>query len=39
MEAGISNWQKACFVPTKADADVVAFRKWLTKYAGGKVDW
>ncbi|KAM7497513.1 hypothetical protein LguiA_021927 [Lonicera macranthoides] len=39
MEAGPSNWQKACFVPTKSDALVVSFRKWLRKYAGGQIDW
>ncbi|CAH1436535.1 unnamed protein product [Lactuca virosa] len=39
MEAGSSNWNKICFVPTKADANVVAFRKWLNKYADGKIDW
>ncbi|KAL8170942.1 hypothetical protein V2J09_022746 [Rumex salicifolius] len=39
MEAGPSNWQKACFLPTKSDALVVAFRKWLKKYSGGQVDW
>ncbi|OWM69273.1 hypothetical protein CDL15_Pgr025460 [Punica granatum] len=39
MEVGSSNWQKACFVPTKSDALVVGFRKWLNKYAGGQVDW
>ncbi|KAM7528702.1 hypothetical protein LguiB_032112 [Lonicera macranthoides] len=39
MEVGPSNWQKACFVPTKADALVVAFRKWLKRYAGGQIDW
>ncbi|KAL4578335.1 hypothetical protein LXL04_014456 [Taraxacum kok-saghyz] len=39
MEAGSSNWQKVCFVPTKSDANVVAFRKWLNKYAGGQVNW
>ncbi|KAK9273298.1 hypothetical protein L1049_018105 [Liquidambar formosana] len=39
MEVGSSNWQKACFVPTKSDANVVAFRKWLRKYSGGQVDW
>nr|XP_043631434.1 protochlorophyllide-dependent translocon component 52, chloroplastic-like [Erigeron canadensis] len=37
MEAG--DWQKACFVPTKSDANVIAFRKWLKKYAGDQVDW
>lgn len=26
-------------MPTKADAIVVAFRRWLNKYAGGQVDW
>ncbi|KAL9661877.1 hypothetical protein QQ045_026705 [Rhodiola kirilowii] len=39
MEAGASNWQKACFVPTKSDANVIAFRKWLRKYAGGQIHW
>ncbi|KAK3026382.1 hypothetical protein RJ639_040471 [Escallonia herrerae] len=39
MDAGVSNWQKACFVPTKSDALVIAFRKWLKKYAGGQTDW
>lgn len=39
MDIGPSNWQKACFVPTKSDACVVGFRKWLNKYAGGQVDW
>lgn len=39
MDVGQANWQKACFVPTKSDALVVGFRKWLNKYAGGQVDW
>ncbi|KAM5551856.1 protochlorophyllide-dependent translocon component 52, chloroplastic-like [Rosa sericea] len=39
MDAGITQWQKVCFVPTKSDAPVVGFRKWLNKYAGGQVDW
>ncbi|XP_050216873.1 protochlorophyllide-dependent translocon component 52, chloroplastic-like [Mercurialis annua] len=39
MKAGPANWQKACFVPTKSDALVVGFRRWLNKYAGGQVDW
>ncbi|XP_015958185.1 protochlorophyllide-dependent translocon component 52, chloroplastic [Arachis duranensis] len=39
MEVGSANWAKACFVPTKSDALVVGFRKWLNKYAGGQVDW
>ncbi|KAI3794968.1 hypothetical protein L1987_37610 [Smallanthus sonchifolius] len=39
MKAGPSNWQKVCFVPTKADANVVAFRKWLKKYTGAQIDW
>ncbi|KAI7742895.1 hypothetical protein M8C21_006016 [Ambrosia artemisiifolia] len=38
-EAGPLNWQKVCFVPTKADTNVVAFRKWLKKYAGGQINW
>ncbi|XP_045821150.1 protochlorophyllide-dependent translocon component 52, chloroplastic-like isoform X2 [Trifolium pratense] len=39
MDVGQENWHKACFVPTKSDALVIAFRKWLKKYAGGQVDW
>ncbi|KAJ0703205.1 putative pheophorbide a oxygenase [Helianthus annuus] len=39
MEAGFSNRQKVCFVTTKSDAKVVAFRKWLKKYSGGRIDW
>lgn len=39
MEAGSSNWQKACYVPTKSDALVVTFRRWLNKYARGQIDW
>ncbi|KAK8615262.1 hypothetical protein V6N13_069039 [Hibiscus sabdariffa] len=39
MEFGITNWQKACFVPTKSDAFVVGFRRWFNKYAGGEIDW
>ncbi|KAL6125300.1 hypothetical protein ACLB2K_073359 [Fragaria x ananassa] len=38
-DAGITQWQKACFVPTKSDAAVVGFRKWIYKYACGQVDW
>ncbi|KAI3935959.1 hypothetical protein MKX01_021910 [Papaver californicum] len=39
IDAGYTNWQKACFVPTKSDGLVVAFRKWLRKYSGGQIDW
>lgn len=39
MEFGPSNWQKACFVPTKSDALVVGYRRWLNKYSQGQVDW
>ncbi|KAI7742845.1 hypothetical protein M8C21_010658, partial [Ambrosia artemisiifolia] len=39
METSPSNWEKTCFVPTKADGNVVAYRKWLKQYAGGKIDW
>ncbi|XVF69788.1 hypothetical protein PTKIN_Ptkin11bG0109800 [Pterospermum kingtungense] len=39
MDMGATDWQKACFVPTKSDALVVGFRRWLNKYAGSKVDW
>ncbi|KAJ4970883.1 hypothetical protein NE237_003982 [Protea cynaroides] len=38
-DLGPSNWHKACFVPTKSDALVSAFRKWLRKYSGGQVNW
>ncbi|MFS8031816.1 putative myosin head, motor domain, P-loop containing nucleoside triphosphate hydrolase [Helianthus anomalus] len=31
MKVGQSNWKKACFLPTKADANVVAYRKWNWK--------
>ncbi|XP_038972136.1 protochlorophyllide-dependent translocon component 52, chloroplastic-like isoform X2 [Phoenix dactylifera] len=38
-KVGPSNWQKSCFVPTKSDAMVVAFRNWLRKYSNNQVDW
>ncbi|EEF35329.1 pheophorbide A oxygenase, putative [Ricinus communis] len=38
MDIGTSNWQKACFLPTKSDVHVVAFQKWLRKYSGGQND-
>ncbi|GMN59053.1 hypothetical protein TIFTF001_028146 [Ficus carica] len=38
-DVGPTQWQKACFVPTKSDAVVVGFRKWLNKYAVSQVDW
>ncbi|XP_072958282.1 protochlorophyllide-dependent translocon component 52, chloroplastic-like isoform X2 [Typha angustifolia] len=38
-KAGLSNWQKACYVPTKSDSMVVAFRNWLRKYSNYQVDW
>ncbi|CAI9108158.1 OLC1v1007698C3 [Oldenlandia corymbosa var. corymbosa] len=39
QEFGSTNWNKACFVPTKADAMVVAFRRWIIKYSNGEVMW
>ncbi|KAI7755663.1 hypothetical protein M8C21_031742 [Ambrosia artemisiifolia] len=39
LKAGPLNWQKVSFVPAKADGNVVLFRKWLKKYAGGQFDW
>ena len=39
MKVGPPNWHKACFVPTKSDAHIVAFRGWLRKYSGGQLDW
>ncbi|CAN1229947.1 Protochlorophyllide-dependent translocon component 52, chloroplastic [Linum grandiflorum] len=38
-EFGVQNWQKACFVPTKADAIVIGFRRWYNKFSRGEVDW
>ena len=38
MDTG-TQWQKACFVPTKSDVVVVAYRQWINQYAGGLVDW
>ncbi|XP_057773260.1 flavonoid 8-hydroxylase 2, chloroplastic-like isoform X2 [Salvia miltiorrhiza] len=38
-DVGPMNWQKACYVPTKSDALIVAFRRWLNKYGGAQVDW
>ncbi|KAL5834106.1 hypothetical protein ACOSQ3_017780 [Xanthoceras sorbifolium] len=39
MNVGPSNWQKACFVPTEADAYVTGLRMWLHKYSGGQINW
>lgn len=36
---GKGNWEKAFYVPTSTDATVVAFRKWLKRYANNGVDW
>nr|A0A076FF10.1 RecName: Full=Flavonoid 8-hydroxylase 2, chloroplastic; Short=ObF8H-2; Flags: Precursor [Ocimum basilicum]AII16848.1 flavone 8-hydroxylase [Ocimum basilicum] len=33
------DWHKSCYIPTKADGQVVAFRRWLNKYGGTQVDW
>ncbi|RRT51783.1 hypothetical protein B296_00030493 [Ensete ventricosum] len=38
-KAGYSNWPKVCFVPTKSDAIVVAFRNWLRKYSNNQINW
>ncbi|XP_020091815.1 protochlorophyllide-dependent translocon component 52, chloroplastic-like isoform X1 [Ananas comosus] len=38
-KAGFSNWFKACYVPTKSDAMVIAFRNWLRKYSNNQVNW
>ncbi|KAK4721195.1 hypothetical protein R3W88_011428 [Solanum pinnatisectum] len=38
-EKGPQNWQNVCYVPTKADALIVGFRRSLTKYGGAQVDW
>lgn len=37
--AGSLNWNKACYVPTKADAMVVSFRRWLNTYGGTRVGY
>ncbi|KAF5204850.1 protochlorophyllide-dependent translocon component 52, chloroplastic isoform X1 [Thalictrum thalictroides] len=39
IDVGVSNWQKVCFVPTKSDNSVIAFRNWLRKYSGGQIHW
>ncbi|KAK9114662.1 hypothetical protein Syun_021459 [Stephania yunnanensis] len=39
LDVGSENWQKACFIPTNADALVVGFRKWLRKYSNNQIDW
>nr|CAN64045.1 hypothetical protein VITISV_040536 [Vitis vinifera] len=38
LRLGPSNWHKPCFLPTKSDAHIVAFRAWLRKYSGGQLD-
>ncbi|XP_068637400.1 protochlorophyllide-dependent translocon component 52, chloroplastic [Aristolochia californica] len=37
FDVGQANWHKACFVPTKSDALVSGFRRWLRKY--GSIPW
>ena len=32
-----SNWRRSYYMPTPADAAIVAFRKWLEKYSGGAI--
>ncbi|KAK0574883.1 hypothetical protein LWI29_030449 [Acer saccharum] len=39
MDVGPANWHKACFVPTKSDAFLVCFRRWLNKYSDGQINW
>ncbi|KAL5832384.1 hypothetical protein ACOSQ4_017738 [Xanthoceras sorbifolium] len=39
MNAGPTNWQKACFVPTEADAYVTGLRMWLQNYSGVQINW
>ncbi|KAH9328154.1 hypothetical protein KI387_000262, partial [Taxus chinensis] len=39
QEYGQRNWEKACYVPAKADLFVVAFRKWLKQYASSGFPW
>ncbi|KAM0011817.1 putative pheophorbide a oxygenase [Helianthus debilis subsp. tardiflorus] len=31
--------KKICFVPTKSDALVVGFRKWIKKYSNSQLNW
>ncbi|XP_072958277.1 flavonoid 8-hydroxylase 2, chloroplastic-like isoform X2 [Typha angustifolia] len=38
-KAGLPNWQKACYLPTKSDCMVIAIRNWLRKYSNYQVDW
>eukprot|EP00252_Welwitschia_mirabilis_P026827 TRINITY_DN894_c0_g1_i2.p1 TRINITY_DN894_c0_g1~~TRINITY_DN894_c0_g1_i2.p1 ORF type:complete len:528 (-),score=69.68 TRINITY_DN894_c0_g1_i2:301-1884(-) len=39
LKEGMKTWEKACYVPTSADTAVIAFRKWLKKYAEGGIYW
>ncbi|KAH7387677.1 hypothetical protein KP509_16G036200 [Ceratopteris richardii] len=39
VEVGARKWETVCYVPTKSDALVIGFRKWLRVYAGGQPDW
>ena len=39
MEARPTNWHKVCYVPTKADAILSGYRRWLNKYSNGGVNW
>lgn len=38
-EMGNRNWETACYVPTKSDSFVIAYRRWLRVYGGGEPDW
>uniref|UniRef100_A0ACD5ZRV3 Uncharacterized protein n=1 Tax=Avena sativa TaxID=4498 RepID=A0ACD5ZRV3_AVESA len=37
--AGSENWHKAVYVPTSADAIVLAFRNWFRKHCNSQVGW
>ncbi|KAK2636114.1 hypothetical protein Ddye_030906 [Dipteronia dyeriana] len=39
MDVGPANWHKPCFLPTKSDAFVVCFRRWLNKYSDRQINW
>ena len=39
LEFGPANWHKVCYLPTKSDAALSGYRRWLIKYSQGQVEW
>jgi hypothetical protein len=33
------DWRKSYYMPTRADAAIMAMRKWMDKHAGGGIPW